>query len=78
MAHFSFTLHVSGIDSHAERYEDALYEAGCADALIAVIDGNMQLDFDREATSYERAVASAIHNVEKAGGHVVKVEAIED
>jgi hypothetical protein len=36
---------VSGIETGRENYEDALYEAGCDDALIAVVNGTMFLDF---------------------------------
>ena len=36
MSHL-FTIQVTGIDLSRD-YEDALYEAGCDDALIAVID----------------------------------------
>jgi hypothetical protein len=33
------------------------------------------LDFDREAPSFEEAVASAKMNVEKAGGKVIAISA---
>lgn len=66
-----FTLQVSGIDP--EQNEDALYDAGCDDALIAVIDGTVYLDFDREAPSWDQAVESAKRDVERAGGKVVGV-----
>jgi hypothetical protein len=36
---YGFKLHVSGIDLGRDSREDALYEAGCDDALIAVVDG---------------------------------------
>jgi hypothetical protein len=72
MAHFSFTLQVTGIDP--KKYETVLHRAGCDDALIAVVNGDMFLDFDREAPSYEKAVAAAVLTVEKAGGKVVKVD----
>jgi hypothetical protein len=78
MTHFAFTVQVSGIKTDEGRYEDALYEAGCADALVAVVDGEMFLDFDREAPSFESAVASAKRDVAEAGGQVVKVEPITD
>jgi len=70
---YAFTLQVSGIDPRQEKYEDTLYEAGCDDALVAVIDGVLFLDFHREAASFEQAVQSARRNVERAGGKVVKV-----
>jgi hypothetical protein len=70
---YMFTLEVSGIDTARENYEDALYEAGCDDALIAVVDGTMFLDFHREGLSFEDAVKSASHDVELAGGKVARI-----
>jgi hypothetical protein len=72
--HYSFTMRVTGIDTSSDRYEDALFEAGCDDALVAVVDGALVLDFDRAAASYESAVRSATQSVEQAGGKVVAVE----
>jgi hypothetical protein len=72
MSHL-FTIQVSGIDPKRDDYEDALYEAGCNDALIAVVNGSVYLDFDREAPSFDEAVKSASQDVERAGAHVVRV-----
>jgi len=44
---YAFTLEVSGIDTDQENYEDALYEGGCDDALTAVVNGTMYLDFSQ-------------------------------
>jgi len=77
MERYSFTMQVSGISPEGDGYEDALFEAGCDDALIAVIEGAMFLDFDRTASSYEEAIASAMRNIERAGGKVVSVVQIE-
>jgi hypothetical protein len=71
MGCYSFTLRVEGINVSKDRYEDALFEAGCDDALPVVVDGTLFLDFDREASDYNAAVRSAISSVEKAGGRVV-------
>ena len=71
MSHL-FTIQVSGIDLNRD-YEDALYGAGCDDALIAVIDNAVYLDFDREAPSFDQAVESAKRDVARAGGQVVCV-----
>ena len=73
---YSFTVRVAGLNTDNEFYEDALYNAGCTDALIAVIDGDVFIDFDRQAPSYDLAVQSATRAVEKAGGQVVGVERI--
>ena len=68
MSH-AFTLRISGIDTSG-NYEDRLYKAGCDDALPAVVGGQLYLDFDRDAASFEDAVQSARQDVERAGGHV--------
>ncbi len=73
MSH-AFTLRVSGIDISG-NYEDRLYEAGCSDALVVVVDGQLYLDFDRQGPSFEAAVKSAQADVERAGGHVEAVQA---
>jgi hypothetical protein len=62
-------LRVSGIDPNGD-YEDRLYDAGCSDALVAVVSGRLFLDFDRDAASFDAAVQSARRDVERAGGHV--------
>jgi hypothetical protein len=78
MSHYSFTVQVSGIDPSRDDYENRLFESGCADALIAVIDGTLFVDFDRDADSYENAVRSAVRSVEAAGGNVVDVTRTHD
>jgi hypothetical protein len=65
----AFTLQVSGIDTTG-AYEEYLYQAGCDDALVAVVGGKLYLDFDREAASFDAAVQSARRDVERAGGRV--------
>jgi hypothetical protein len=50
-----------------ERYLDALYEAGCDDAVMGVGQfGMLGMDFTRAAASAEDAVRSAIENVRTA------------
>lgn len=72
---FSFFVGVSGIDvSEHLSYEDALLASGCDDALILVVDGELRLDFDREAATFEDAVKSATADIQKAGGKVKYVE----
>jgi hypothetical protein len=73
LMNYAFTLEVSGIDTAQDNYEDALYEAGCDDALVAVVNGTLFLDFHRDALSFEDAVKSASRNVELAGGKVIRV-----
>jgi len=63
---YSFTLVLKNVTQHTPNLEDKLYEAGCDDALINFRDNTVYLDFDRESTSLENAVISAIQAVESA------------
>lgn len=65
---FSFTLFVEGVDLRGDDQVDALFEAGCGDALVGLVDGAGRLDFDREAASLEEAVLSAVEDIESVEG----------
>ena len=78
MEQYSFTVEISGGPANHPQYEDAIYEAGCNDALIAVVDGRMLLDFDRYAASYDSAVSSATHALEGIGATIINVSPITD
>jgi len=70
----SFTLIVEGVDIHEQDVFDALYEAGCDDALIATTNGVQHLDFGREAASLYEALSSAIADAESVDGlRVVRI-----
>lgn len=64
---YQFTLVLDGVDEKTLGLEDALFEAGCDDALINYKNGVVYLDFDREGEDLERTIISAIKNVEAAG-----------
>ncbi len=72
----SFTLFFSGVDVLDDEQFDALYEAGCDDALFGVRDGAHYGAFDREAKSFSEALAGAIRDVTSAvaGLRVVRIE----
>ena len=64
---FELSFKLPGANADGEQYLDALYEAGCDDAMIGVgRRGYIGADFSRESTSLESAVASAIRDVESA------------
>ena len=65
---YDFTLEIRGADIFDDEVIDALYEAGCDDALIGQFMGVDRLDFDREARSYCEAVRTAIEDVESVPG----------
>jgi len=72
---YTFTLIVDGPDVTEERVIDALFAAGCGDALFGRRDLVQFADFDREAPDLAAAVVSAIDQVESvAGMRVVRVE----
>jgi hypothetical protein len=73
MENYSFTLWVKGLDPNEQDYEKRLYDAGCDDALVCVIDGMICVDFDRAAQSREQAVAAAQADINRAGGVVDRI-----
>ena len=74
MPAFTFTLIVEGPDPQAAETIDALFEAGCDDALVGRSDGVQYLDFDREANCLEEAVLSAVSDIESVEGlEVVRI-----
>ncbi|MFU8862207.1 MAG: hypothetical protein ACNA8K_17510 [Cyclonatronaceae bacterium] len=67
MKTYEFTLVLDSSGGVSDKLEDALFEAGCDDALLSFRNGIAFLDFDREADNLEKAVISAIHQVEQTG-----------
>ena len=76
MSTHHFTLIVDGPDVQSDAVIDALYEAGCDDALIGRTDGIQYVEFDREASGVVEAVLSAVADIERVDG--VKVVRIAD
>ena len=69
-----FTLIVDGPDLQDDTLIDALFEAGCDDAAIGQVDGIQYADFDREAASLDRAILSAVADLERIEGvEVVRI-----
>ena len=64
----TFTLIVEGPDLTDPDVADALFEAGCDDALVGRSHGVQFVDFDREAECIEDAVLSAVTAVESVEG----------
>lgn len=69
-----FTIIASGLDPEAKDFADRLFEAGCDDATLSFQKGVIILEFDREAVSFSKAVASAYEDVRRAGASVDRVE----
>jgi hypothetical protein len=62
---FNFTLVLRGMNKITSQLEDSLYESGCDDAMVHSGNGSLYLTFDRLDTSLEKAVSTAIKDVEK-------------
>ena len=63
MSEHEFTLVIEG-DLSDEGVARALFEAGCDDATLGVMDGVGYGEFVREAPSFSEAVLSAVQQVE--------------
>lgn len=76
MALFTFTLTLSGVTADTEGLVDSLFTAGCGDALVCFYGKSVYLEFDREAGSFDIAIASAIADIESAS-IPMKVESVD-
>lgn len=56
-----------------EEVADALYEAGCDDALVVERLGTYIVEFDRNAATFARALFSALADIARAGLTPVRV-----
>ncbi|MPZ98619.1 MAG: hypothetical protein GEU80_04620 [Dehalococcoidia bacterium] len=76
MTGHQFTLIVEGVDLQDGAALDALFEAGCDDALVGRVGTTQYLDFDREAETLADAVIEATEAIESAipGARVVHLE----
>ena len=75
----SFTLYFDGADPRRDDHCDAIYEAGCDDALVGSDGTGFNAGFIRAGTSFTRAVFSAIHDLESSvpGLRVTRIESDE-
>jgi len=70
MTTYRFTLQLANVSEVTDDVGNALFAAGCDDGTFGACGGQAFVEFDREATSLEEAVRSAVKNVEQAGFHV--------
>ncbi len=67
MKEFDFTL-VLRVPELSEEQVDALFRAGCDDALVGAVDEIPYLDFTREAGCFAEALSTAMKQVEQVLG----------
>ena len=70
MSTYEFTIVAGGLDIGSADSTERLFEAGCNDATVSFQRGAIILDFVREARSLDRAIRSAVADVERAGASV--------
>lgn len=68
MTVWRFSLIIDGPDLDDDDLLDALFEAGCDDALFGGVNGTQCADFHRETAQIEDAVLSAIAAIESVAG----------
>lgn len=63
---YTFEMVLRGVYENTPNLDDALYQAGCDDALISFKNGIVCLSFDRKSASLESAIRSAIDEIENS------------
>ena len=71
---WSFTLYIKDLAEFSDEQTDALFEAGCSDGSLASGEGQAWIGFDREASSLQDAIRSAVSDVRRTGLDVEHVE----
>lgn len=74
MKTYEFDVVLDGVAAVADDQADALFAIGCDDGTPASSGGVAWIHFDREASSLEDAIRSAIAQVQSVGLRVSKVE----
>ncbi len=74
MRTYEFDVILKDMPEVSDDQADALYNAGCDDGTPACCNGVAWIHFDREASSLEEAIRTAIAQVQAAGCSVAKVE----
>jgi hypothetical protein len=74
MRYYEFDVILKDIAHVDDEQADLLFERGCDDATPASCDGTAWIHFDREASSLEEAIRSAVSQVQSAGLVVARVQ----
>ncbi|MFC4270740.1 hypothetical protein GQF03_03330 [Sneathiella chungangensis] len=74
MKTFEFSIIASGRSIEDDDFVNAVFEAGCDDATLSFQKGVIIAEFEREAESFAKAIASACSQLHQTG---LKIERIE-
>jgi len=73
MKTYGFSIILKDIPCLEDEIAERLFEAGCDDCSSSSGEGITRAAFDREEESLEKAIATAIRDVRKAGYEVDRV-----
>lgn len=73
MKKFNFTIFILDLSTSNICIEDRLFEVGCNDALVCSTNDDIYLDFIREAKTLDRAIQSAIKDIEMASAKGIQI-----
>jgi hypothetical protein len=71
---YEFDVILKDLSEVSDEQADRLFAAGCDEGSPASCDGVAWIHFDKEATSLEEAIRSAVAQIQTAGFQVSKVE----
>ena len=74
MKTYEFDVILKDLSEVTDDQADRLFAAGCDEGSPASCDGVAWIHFDKEATSLEEAIRSAVAQIQAAGFQVSKVE----
>jgi hypothetical protein len=74
MRTYEFNVVLKSVAEVTDDQADVLFQAGCDDGTPASSGGLAWIHFDREASSLEEAIRSAVAQVQSAGFTVSKIE----
>jgi hypothetical protein len=74
MKTYAFDVVLKDVPEVTDEQADGLFAAGCDDGTPACCNGVAWVHFDREASSLEEAIRSAVTQVQRAGLRVSKIE----
>jgi hypothetical protein len=74
MKSYEFDVYLKNVVEISDELADRLFAAGCTDGTPVSCAGAAWVHFDREASSLEEAIRSAVAQVQAAGCSVSKIE----
>lgn len=70
---YEFTLKLIDFSSITDEMENSIFSSNCADGLLNSCNGEVYLDFSREAANYNEAVMSAKNDLNSIGFNSIVV-----